>query len=129
VLIRTEEIREENLSGSLNTKEVWRDNTFRYDYKAGIKAGDMHNGGYNKPVYGTEKKAPGNGIKVFITVLSTLIPGLGQVIGAITAIVMMNEKDADRKSFGSSLLAASIIVFIITCLFWGAFCLVLMPEL
>ena len=59
---------------------------------------------FPKPAYnvqpGRAGKSPlSNGMKVFLTVLFTIIPGLGQIAGIITAIVFMNEDDdADRKS-------------------------------
>lgn len=68
------------------------------------------------------KKPLSNGMKVFLTSLCVVIPGLGQLIGIILSIVFMNsEGDADRKSFGVALLIASLIVFVFTCLY----CLVL----
>jgi hypothetical protein len=58
-----------------------------------------------------------NGIKVFLTVISTIIPGLGQLAGIIMAIVFMNSgDDPDRKSFGVALLISSLIFFILSCL-------------
>ncbi|NJD03947.1 MAG: zinc ribbon domain-containing protein [Ruminiclostridium sp.] len=58
-----------------------------------------------------------NGLKVFLTILFAIIPGIGQLAGIITAIVFMNEyDDADRKSFGAALLVASIILFVMTCI-------------
>ena len=59
-----------------------------------------------------------NGLKVFLTVISTVIPGFGQLIGIITAIVFMNSEDSsDRRSFGISLLIASSIMFVFSFLF------------
>ena len=65
-----------------------------------------------------------NGLKVFLTVLFTIIPGIGQLAGIITAIVFMNaEGDSDRKSFGVALLVASLIMFVFACI--GCFILVI----
>lgn len=53
-----------------------------------------------------------NGLKVFLSVVSSVIPGVGQIIGIISAIIFMsNEQDSDSKSFGKSLLIASLIMF------------------
>jgi hypothetical protein len=63
------------------------------------------------------KKPLSNGMKVFLSILFTVIPGIGQLAGIITAIVFMNtEDDADRKSFGVALLIASIIMFVLSCI-------------
>lgn len=64
-------------------------------------------------------KRLGNGKKVFITALCSVIPGFGQLAGVIISILLMNNMyDEDRRSFGGSLLAASIILFILSCFFW-----------
>ena len=58
-----------------------------------------------------------NGMKVFLTVLFTIIPGVGQLAGIITAILFMNaEGDSDRKSFGVAILVASLIMFVLSCI-------------
>lgn len=63
-----------------------------------------------------------NGMKVFLTTICNLIPGIGQIAGVIIAIVLMNaEGDPDRKSFGLALLITSLIMFVI---FGGACCTV-----
>lgn len=66
-----------------------------------------------------EKKPLGNGKKVFITIISTIIPGIGQLIGVISSIILMNNQyDEDRRTFGTALLTASLIFFVVTCFFW-----------
>jgi len=73
----------------------------------------------NMPVYPLS-----NGMKVFLTVIFTLIPGIGQLAGIITAIIFMNnEYDSDRKSFGVAILVASLIMFVLSCI--GCFIAVL----
>ncbi|HOM02382.1 MAG TPA: zinc ribbon domain-containing protein [Acetivibrio sp.] len=65
----------------------------------------------------TQKKSLGNGMKVFMVMLSNLLPGIGQLFGVIAAIVFMSvEGDKDRKSFGKALLISSVIAFVITVL-------------
>lgn len=60
------------------------------------------------------RKTMGNGLKVFLTVLFVIIPGIGQLAGVITAILMMNsDTDSDKRSFGTALLVACILVFIL----------------
>jgi len=74
-----------------------------------------------RPVTGSPNNVNGmsplsNGMKVFLTVLFTLIPGIGQIAGIITAIVFMNSTDQDRKSFGVAILVASLIFFALSCI-------------
>lgn len=57
-----------------------------------------------------------NGLKVFLTILFTVIPGIGQIAGIITAIIFMGSTDQDRKSFGVAILVASLIMFVVSCL-------------
>ena len=84
----------------------------------------VNDGSYPRPSYKgatgpREYKRPplGNGLKVFLTVIFTLIPGLGQLAGIITAIVFMNtDDDPDRKSFGVAILVASLIMFVLACI-------------
>ena len=73
----------------------------------------------NRPQQGQryEKPALSNGLKVFLTLLFALLPGIGQLAGIITAIVFMNsEGDKDRRSFGVALLVACIIMFVLACI-------------
>lgn len=63
-----------------------------------------------------DRPALGNGLKVFLTILFTVIPGIGQIAGIITAIVFMSSTDQDRKSFGVAILVASLIMFVLSCL-------------
>lgn len=77
----------------------------------------------NLPKYGnlgvnavTWPKPIGNGLKVFLTVIFTIIPGIGQLAGVITAFVLMSsDNDPDRRSFGTALLIASLLMFVIAC--------------
>lgn len=76
-----------------------------------------HNGGYvpDRRYINYMRNPLSNGMKVFLTILFTVIPGFGQLAGIITAIVFMNaEGDSDRKSFGVALMVASLIMFIFT---------------
>ena len=57
-----------------------------------------------------------NGLKVFLTILSTTIPGLGQLIGIIISVVFINSEDPDRNSFGVALMIASLLLFVISCI-------------
>lgn len=80
---------------------------------------------YYRPVYNGGSHEPlSNGLKVFLTILFTVIPGLGQLAGIITGIVFMNSDDnKDKKSFGVAILVASIIMFVLSCI--GCFILAL----
>lgn len=66
-----------------------------------------------------QKNALTNGMKVFLTSIAAFVPGIGQLVGIIAAIVFMNsEGDTDRRSFGVSLLIASLILFVLqSCMY------------
>lgn len=71
---------------------------------------------YSRTNY-SNRKQMSNGIKVLLTAITAAIPGIGQLVGIIAAIVFMNaEDDSDRKSFGLALLVASLIFFIFACI-------------
>lgn len=72
-----------------------------------------------------------NGVKVLLTVVCTVIPGLGQLAGIIVSIVFMNTQEnvedyADKRSFGLALLIACIVMFLLSCL--GCFLLALLAS-
>lgn len=96
---------ENNPAGAIKNDDAGRTN--RYDNK---------NKQLNKQKQTNKQKKPlGNGRKVFIVTLSNLVPGIGQLFGAISAIAFMNtEGDKDRKSFGSALLVSSVIAFVVS---------------
>lgn len=88
-------------------------------------AGDILNSAYKRIPYYREKdelykneyslKPLSNGLKVFLSIILTAIPGFGQLIGIICSIVFMNsEEDPDKRSFGVALLIASSVMFILT---------------
>ncbi|MGE5474695.1 MAG: hypothetical protein ACM3UU_10795 [Ignavibacteriales bacterium] len=74
----------------------------------------------NNPI---SQKPLSNAKKVFLTALSCTIPGFGQLIGIIIAIVFMSdETDSDRRSFGKALMVTSLIIFAvisICCILYG----------
>jgi len=75
-----------------------------------------YNANRNYAGYNDSKSSLTNGMKVFITVISSVVPGLGQIAGIILAIIFMNsEDDVDKRSFGVALLVASLILFVIAC--------------
>lgn len=75
--------------------------------------------GFNSTAYGAVRPLS-NRFKVSLTVIASIIPGIGQLVGIIAAIAFINEADdPDRYSFGRSLLTASIIVFVLSCIFYG----------
>lgn len=92
---------------------------FKAEVKEPLPAANTVDNQYNAPRY--EQEQPGllsNAAKVTLVVTST-IPGLGQLVGIIAAIIFMsNDRDSDRRSFGRALLAASLILFA----FWGLCC-------
>lgn len=60
-----------------------------------------------------DKKPMGNGKKVLLTVLVTLIPVLGQFFGIVISAVYMSSSEDDKSSFGSALFKASVILSIL----------------
>lgn len=80
---------------------------------------------YRDSVYKGESSLS-NGFKVFIAVLYTLIPGIGQIAGIIHGFAMVNSKGKDKRSFGKALIVAMVSVFIIYCviLYIGAVALI-----
>lgn len=81
----------------------------------------LKDGGTSMPVNRTPAAAKplSNRMKVFLTALFAVVPGIGQLAGIITAIVFVNdEDDADRRSFGSALLVSSIVMFFVSCIFY-----------
>lgn len=62
----------------------------------------------------------GNGAKVLLTVLTSVIPGIGQIIGAIMGMVFISSNEnKDKSSFGTSIIVSSIIMFIVWSLVFG----------
>lgn len=94
----------------------------------GPDTGGPYYPGYEQHVMHNNGKAPlGNGMKVFLTLVFALLPGIGQLAGIITAIAFMSSNDdSDRRSFGSALLVANIIMFVLMCL--GCFVFMLLAQ-
>lgn len=75
------------------------------------------------------KPSLSNGMKVFFTSMCNLLPGIGQLIGVIMAIVFMNaEGDADKKSFGVALLISSIVSFVLVSIACGILIVILASD-
>jgi hypothetical protein len=72
------------------------------------------------------KKPLSNGYKVFLTVITSLLPGLGQLLGLILSIVYLNAEDDDRRSFGTALMIASLITFVLSSLYTSFLIIALM---
>lgn len=71
-----------------------------------------------------------NWTKVFLCTLSVIIPGIGQLIGLISGLVMIsNDNDSDRRSYGAALITVSLITFVIHMIFWFLFALATGPNL
>lgn len=93
----------------------------------------------DKPVYEYKnvrdrayEQSPGknmsNWLKVFLTVITTVIPGFGQLFGAVIGIVLMNaDDDKDKRSFGLAILINSVIFFIISFLLFVLIIIALNP--
>ncbi|HHW48020.1 MAG TPA: zinc ribbon domain-containing protein [Clostridiaceae bacterium] len=68
----------------------------------------------SKPAETASDKNLSNGLKVFLTIFCTILPGLGQLVGVITGAIFLASEDADKRSFGRALLIASLIFFVIS---------------
>ena len=66
-------------------------------------------------------KAISNWTKGVLTFLTVLIPGIGQIIGLIAGLVFLSDEAKDKRSFGSVLIAISIITFSILAFLWFLF--------
>ena len=55
-----------------------------------------------------------NSVKVLLTILCTVIPGLGQLAGIIISIIFINSDNDDKRSFGTALMIGCLIVFILS---------------
>ncbi len=76
------------------------------------------------------KSLMSNWSKTFLCTLSVIVPGIGQVTGLIAGLVLVaNDCDSDRRSFGAALLTVSLIVFVIQLIFWFLLALSLGPDL
>ncbi len=70
-----------------------------------------------------------NWTKVFLSALAVIIPGIGQLVGIIVGLVMVaNDSDSDRRSYGAALLTVSVLVFLIQLIFWFLFALSVGPD-
>lgn len=71
-----------------------------------------------EPVFNDKSSQPlSNGLKVFLTAITVLMPGVGPIIGIICAVVFMNsEGDADKRSFGQALLITALAIFALACI-------------
>jgi len=68
----------------------------------------------SRPVESGSDNNLGNGLKVFLTIFCTVIPGLGQLVGVIVGAIFLASDDADKRSFGRAILIASLIFFVIS---------------
>ena len=116
---------DEEAAGYKANHQTQPDDKAVFEAKPVSNTGSGYRQDYKMPSYGRSGRVPlSNGLKVFLTILFTVIPGIGQLAGIITAIVFMNaDDDADRKSFGVALLVASIVLFVLSCI--GSFMLML----
>lgn len=72
----------------------------------------------------------GNWAKVLLSAMAVFIPGLGQIIGIIIGLVLVsNDTDSDKRSFGAALLTVSVVAFVLSACFWFIFALSFGPQL
>ena len=71
-----------------------------------------------------------NWTKVILSALAVIIPGIGQIIGIILGLVFVSDdSNADKRSYGAALITVSVVVFIISAVFWFIFALTFGPQL
>lgn len=71
-----------------------------------------------------------NWTKVILSTLTVIIPGIGQIIGIILGLVFVaDDSNADKRSFGAALITVSVVVFIISSVFWFILALMFGPQL
>ena len=58
-----------------------------------------------------------NGKKVFLSIICAILPRVGQIAGIIAGLIFMYSVHDDSRSFGKALITASIVMFIISCMF------------
>lgn len=63
-----------------------------------------------------KKSSMSEGLKVFITFISLVIPVLGQIFGILIGIIFSSDADIQKKRFGKALIIANSILFSISCL-------------
>ncbi|AEY66736.1 hypothetical protein [Clostridium sp. BNL1100] len=63
-------------------------------------------------------KVISNWTKGVLTVLTVLIPVLGQIIGLIAGMVFLSDEAKDKRSFGTVLIAVSIMTFCTLAFLW-----------
>ncbi len=63
-------------------------------------------------------KVISNWTKGVLTVLAVLIPVLGQIIGLIAGMVFLSDEAKDKRSFGTVLIAVSIMTFCALAFLW-----------
>jgi hypothetical protein len=59
----------------------------------------------------------GNGEKVLLSIICAILPGVGQIAGVIASLIFMYSEHADSRSFGRALFAASVVMFVLSCIF------------
>ncbi len=107
-----ETIKESAASGVTENTRAYYDASWRADTSGNFQHAQVQNVNNNI-------KGMSNGLKVFLTVIASVIPGIGQLIGIICGIVFINLDDnRDKKSFGVALLIASIVMFVLNFLFY-----------
>lgn len=71
-----------------------------------------------------------NWAKVIISALAAIIPGIGQIVGIILGLVFISsDNNADKRSYGAALITVSVVVFIVSALFWFVFALTFGPQI
>ncbi len=71
-----------------------------------------------------------NWAKVIISALAVIIPGIGQIVGIILGLVFVSsDNNADKRSYGAALITVSVVVFILSALFWFIFAVTFGPQI
>jgi ABC-type dipeptide/oligopeptide/nickel transport system permease component len=71
-----------------------------------------------------------NWAKVILSALAVIIPGVGQIVGIILGLVFVaSDNNADKRSYGAALITVSVVVFILSALFWFIFAVTFGPQI
>lgn len=71
-----------------------------------------------------------NWTKVILSALAVIIPGIGQIMGIILGLVFVSDdNNADKRTYGVALITVSVVVFIISAVFWFIFALIFGPQI
>jgi hypothetical protein len=137
-VVNNEELNSEKV---VNSEDISDDTARQSLLQESTDANQTHINTMNRQVYNLEREmllgqgvnkataAMSNWTKVFLTALSVLLPGIGQIIGIIAGLIFVSSDiNSDKKTFGAALLTVSVIAFVIMAAFWFILILAVSPD-